>query len=325
MKIITKIKLLSLFVMLTIASFSTHAQSARPVIAVGSITSTVQDFNTMSIQLALEDAFTKTNKYTIMERTRLEELFRERGLSIAGITDGAANLSGFSGVDYLVVGSVSNITVERANLLILFNCDATLSMNIRLVDMNNGEIRFSETVTTKSTVATVAEGDPCAGISLSSINILGEDATAGIANKMTQSIFPISVARTTDAGEIYLNYGAGTVSQNNLLTVRSVGEGFYDPVTNELLGVEEVTNAVIQITDVRPNFSIGRIIVSANPINIGDIAYFISESRSNSRAISSCTSSQRKMASECARDAGGRNCRRETESVASDCGALLNL
>ena len=118
----------------------------KPVIAVGEITSAVGGFNTLSIQLALENALQKTNKYTMMERTRLDALLQERGLSMSGMTDGRADLSGFSGVDYLVYGSVSNITLERKNALIAFSCDASLSMNVRVVDVNTGEIRLSESV-----------------------------------------------------------------------------------------------------------------------------------------------------------------------------------
>ena len=57
------------------------SQSNKPVIAVGEITSAVGGFNTLSIQLALENALQKTNKYTMMERTRLDALLQERGLS----------------------------------------------------------------------------------------------------------------------------------------------------------------------------------------------------------------------------------------------------
>ena len=40
-----------------------YSQSNKPVIAVGEITSAVGGFNTLSIQLALENALQKTNKY----------------------------------------------------------------------------------------------------------------------------------------------------------------------------------------------------------------------------------------------------------------------
>ena len=47
---------------------TTVYSQGKPVIAVGEITSAVGGFNTLSIQLALENALQKTNKYTMMER-----------------------------------------------------------------------------------------------------------------------------------------------------------------------------------------------------------------------------------------------------------------
>ena len=181
------------------------SQSNKPVIAVGEITSAVGGFNTLSIQLALENALQKTNKYTMMERIRLDALLQERGLSMSGVTDGRADISGFSGVDYLVYGSVSNISIERTNALIAFSCDASLSMNVRVVDVNSGEIRLSESVFVEKNLQTVFDEnvDPCGGITLSNINIMGEDTSDDIANKLTTAIFPIKVARVSK-GQVYL-------------------------------------------------------------------------------------------------------------------------
>ena len=66
-----------ILIMCLVMSTTVYSQG-KPVIAVGEITSAVGDFNTMSIQLSLENALQKTNKYTMMERTRLNSLLQER-------------------------------------------------------------------------------------------------------------------------------------------------------------------------------------------------------------------------------------------------------
>lgn len=314
--------------MLAIAysSKAVFAQSAKPVIAVAEIISNIQDFNTNSIQTSLENAFVKTNKYTIMERTRLAELMKEQGLTMAGIATGEAKLGGFSGVDYLVIGSVSNITVGAKNLLIVLNCEATLTLNIRTVDTKTGEIRFSETVTTTATVGTSAtDSDPCAGITLASINVMGEDTADGLAGKMTMNIFPIKVARVTENGEIYLNYGEGTLARGSVLSLKTIGEGFLDPDTGEILGAEETTNSVIVVNDVRPSFSIGNLVVSNASAAVGDIAYPLQENRSTERLIRSCVSAQEKKIEACEKDSGGKACNRQANEVEKSCGALMDL
>lgn len=302
-----------------------QSQSNKPVIAVGEITTAIGEFSTMSIQLALENALQKTNKFTIMERTRLDTLLAERGLSASGITDGISDYSGFSGVDYLIYGSVSNITVENKSVIIASNCDASLSMNIRVVDVATGEIRMSESVNVSDTVNTIldAQQNACAGISLSSINILGEEVSDGIANKMTMGIFPIKVARV-NGSEVYLNYGGSTIREDQILTLKSIGEGFVDPDTGEVLGAEEETTAVIIATEIRDSYSIGEIVANRSMPEVGDIAYIL-DSRNDRKSVESCVKDTARALKSCDKDPGGKSCGRDSERKSKSCSAMLDL
>ncbi len=312
-----------ILIMCLVMSTTVYSQG-KPVIAVGEITSAVGDFNTMSIQLSLENALQKTNKYTMMERTRLNSLLQERGLSMSGVTDGRSDLSGFSGVDYLVYGSVSNVAIERTNALIAFSCDASLSMNIRVVDVNTGEIRLSESVNVEAVLnTTFDESDPCYGVSLSNINIMGEETADDIANKLTTAIFPIKVARVSK-GQVYLNYGEGSLQEGQPLTIKEIGEGFLDPDTGEVLGAEETTTAVIVVTDVRKSFSIGDIVVSDSPINVADIAYKI-EGRSSAKAVKKCSSDSKKAVKACDKDSSGKKCKQANTRKTKSCSVLLDF
>ena len=309
-------------VILSTIVFSTKAN--KPVIAVGEISSAVQEFNTLSIQLAIENALAKTGKFTMMERTRLDELLKERGLSASGVTTGNSSLGGFSGVDYLVYGSISNITMARKNMFIVMNCDASLSMNIRVVDVNSGEIRFSENISVDETVGSSgSDEDPCYGISLSSINVLGEEASDGIANKMTTALFPIKVVRAR-GNQVYLNYGEGTLRKGSILSIKEMGEGFIDPDTGEVLGAEETTTAVIVIDDVRPKFSIGEIVSQVNPPQLGDVAFPL-EGKSSSRQVKKCQTAMTRKTKDCNKDPGGKRCTKSSAKAVSECSALMEL
>ncbi len=321
-----KYKVRILILILTIfTSLICNAQSDKPIIAVSEISTAIGDFNTLGIQLALENALAKTNKFTIMERTMMSKLLEERGLSASGITDGISDFSGFSGVDYLITGSVTNIAVENQSVLIASNCKASLSMTIRLLDVATGEIRITESVNVEDTVNTIldANRNACSGISLSSINILGEDVSDGIANKMTMSIFPIKVARVSGT-QVYLNYGSNTISPKQILTIKTVGEGFVDPDTGEVLGAEEETTAVIIATDVRSNFSIGEIVASKSVILVGDVAYQLN-ARSNRKSVNSCISNTNKSLKACDRKPGSKGCTRAVERTEKSCSAILDL
>lgn len=316
-----KITLFTIF-MLTTAIYS---QSTKPVIAVGEITSAVGGFDTLSIQLSLENALQKTNKYTMMERTRLNSLLKERGLSMSGVTDGRADISGFSGVDYLVYGSVSNISIQRKNALIAFSCDASLSMNVRVVDVNTGEIRLSEQVQVEKNLNTVFDEnvDPCGGITLSNINIMGEDTSDDIANKLTTAIFPIKVARVNN-GQVYLNYGSGSLQPGQPLTIKEVGEGFMDPDTGEILGAEETTTAVIVVGDVRKSYSIADVVVSNAQINVSDIAYTINGKKSQ-KLVKQCSSDASRAIKECSKNETSKKCKSAVKKKSQSCSRLLDF
>lgn len=313
-------------VVLAALGFSTLGFSQnKPVIAVGEITTGIGNFSTVSIQLALENALQKTNKFTMMERSRLDSLLQERGLSASGITDGISDYSGFSGVDYLVYGSVSNVTVANQNVLIAANCKASMSMNIRVVDVATGEIRLTESVQVEDIVNTVmdANQNACYGISLSSINILGEDVSDGIANKLTMSIFPIKVANV-NGSQVYLNYGENTIAPNQILTIKAVGGGFLDPDTGELLGAEEVTTAVILATDVRSKFTIGEVVAINSEVSVGDVAYIL-ENRSAKRSVKSCISDTSKAVKACDSKPDSSRCAKATQRKEKTCSAILDF
>jgi len=261
----------------------------------------------------------------MMERTRLNSLLKERGLSMSGVTDGRADISGFSGVDYLVYGSVSNISIERTNALIAFSCDASLSMNVRVVDVNTGEIRLSEQVQVEKNLNTVFDEnvDPCGGITLSNINIMGEDTSDDIANKLTTAIFPIKVARVSN-GQVYLNYGSGSLQPGQPLTIKEVGEGFMDPDTGEILGAEETTTAVIVVGDVRKSYSIADVVVSNAQINVSDIAYTINGKKSQ-KLVKQCSSNASRAIKECSKNETSKKCKSAVKKKSQSCSRLLDF
>ena len=206
-----------------------------------------------------------------------------------------------------------------------FSCDASLSMNVRVVDVNSGEIRLSESVFVEKNLKTVFDEnvDPCGGIKLSNINIMGEDTSDDIANKLTTAIFPIKVARVSK-GQVYLNYGSGSLRSGQPLTIKEIGEGFLDPDTGEVLGAEETTTAVIVVADVRKSYSIADIVVSNAAINVTDIAYKI-EGKSSKKSVKKCSSDANKAVKECAKNAEGKRCKSANSRKSKSCSVLLDL
>ena len=99
-----------------------YAQSNKPIIGVGTFESSFSDYDSRNIQTAIETALSKTGKFTLIERGRLDQLLAEQNLSIQGLVDGgASDFGGFGGVDYLLYGRVTQLGLESKNLLIMLS------------------------------------------------------------------------------------------------------------------------------------------------------------------------------------------------------------
>jgi len=152
---------------------------------------------------------------------------------------------------------------------------------------------------------------------------LGEDVSDGIANKMTMGIFPIKVARVNGT-QVYLNYGQSSINKNQILTLKSIGEGFVDPDSGEVLGAEEETTAVIIATDVRDNYSIGEIVANRSMPEVGDIAYIL-DSRNDMKSVQSCIKDTERAVKSCDKNPDSKSCGRDSERKAKSCSAVLDL
>ena len=87
--------LLSLTIL--IFSFETSAQSKKPVIGIGDMQSSVGgDVNTF--RAMLETALANTNKFDLIERSRIGDLISEQALSAGGVTQGNGQIGGISGL-----------------------------------------------------------------------------------------------------------------------------------------------------------------------------------------------------------------------------------
>ena len=72
----------SLFVLL-----SGNVFANKPIVGIGEITSNVGG-NPQSFQTMLETAISQTNKFELMERSRMDDLLGEQALSAGGLTQG---------------------------------------------------------------------------------------------------------------------------------------------------------------------------------------------------------------------------------------------
>lgn len=261
-------RLLILIATMSVAiSGSAYAQSKRPIVAIYEMedlsgNNLAQTFSTM-----IETAISSTNKFRVIERTGLNKLLREQAGAKTGLvtTNRPGKVGGFEGVDYLVYGTITTISSRTksnlgASLLggmlsngkgqACANTVASLEADIKITDANTGEVRYV------TRVSEVQQGSASCGVA-------GQVDTAAllrmaadkIATGLVITIYPIQVAAVQPDGAFVLNYGEGAVAKGAVMTVFRKGEPIRDPATGEVIGNNETTLGLIEITDVQARFS----------------------------------------------------------------------
>ena len=317
-------KLLAPMPMLFISAVAFSAEQ-KPVIGVGEIASADLRvpgnsrpirWDTENMRTAIETAISKTGKFTLMERSRLNALLEERGLSMSGVTEGIQSISGFSGVDYLLYGRITQVALDNKSLLLLTQCDATLGVDVRVVDTATAEIRLSENVRLSKNVAMGgADENSCAGLPMNSLEELSISAAESVAEKLTVALFPIKIANVT-GDQVFLNYGEPFLQKGDYVKIVRLGEGFVDPDTGEVLGAQEVQAGVLVVSDVRARYSIADVRLRQGDFGVGDVAQKVSSKkevsalRAQLSAISKNADKARR-ACERAQKTEQRRCRKE--------------
>ena len=236
----------------------------KPVVGIGEITSNVGG-NPQSFQTMLETAISQTNKFELMERSRMDDLLSEQALSAGGLTQGSGDIGGLSGVDYLVYGSITKLGT-KSDAVALGGIAAggqksEMSVDIRIVDASTGSIRIAKTVQkqARSGGGFAMEGFAVANDQADPLGEVQRLTANAVAALLAMEIFPIKVINISK-GQAYVNYGPPSVEKGMFLKVIELGEGFLDPDTGEMLGQDETVVGTIKITDVKSKFSIGAIL-----------------------------------------------------------------
>ena len=347
-----KFTVLSFSLMYTVFIFG---QDNVPVIAVGNIETTYRNINNESIKTSIESSLAKTRKFRVMERANLNQLLEERSLSIAGIADGVASLSGFSGVDYLIMGRVMEVGVINSrggvggslldglvSIVSKYRCLAVVSLNVRVNDVHTGEIRISDDYTAAKRINinwpdyNPDYRNPCRYVSSNVKNQMlqfaANDVGEAIARKITLDLFPIKIIQV-QGSDVYLNYGDAFLSKGDYLNVASLGEGFVDPDTGEVLGVVEENIGYIHVTDVREKYSVGKAIETRRELSSGDIAQALTEDdvkslkkrvaaqkKATAKLEKQCDDAKRRAERRCSRDEQSSRCLKAKSDAEKACG-----
>ena len=274
-----KKKILFATILVGLSMSSLIMAASKPVIGIGDITSTVGG-NVTTFQTMLETAISQTNKFELMERSRMDDILGEQALSAGGLTQGSGQIGGLGGIDYLIYGSITKLGTT-SNAMVIGGIGgggqkAEMSVDIRVVDITTGSIKISKTVedSAKSGSAFAMEGLAIGGEEADPLGDVQRKTANAVATMIAMEIFPLKVINVSK-GEAYVNYGPPSVKKGRVYKVVELGEGFTDPDTGEVLGQDETYIGAIEITETKSKYSIGTVL--EGKIERGQIAFSMSE------------------------------------------------
>ncbi len=220
---------------------------------------------------AFTSAFTNTRRFSILDRSEQDVYNAEKKLiqsSDTAITE-KAKLGNVLGADYILTGKVKDVNIWETQQYLSFTNETAIhrgaSANIEYTLMVFGtrQVKMSNTVSVQ-----LSENEVNTLNCSSAVTVMLKKAAEKIASDCIDNIYPMMVIRKNDS-QIYVNMGTGSVNVGDIYGVYALGEQMIDPYTGESLGEEETKIATLQITTVKPKYSVGRL-VSGNINNVGE-------------------------------------------------------
>jgi curli biogenesis system outer membrane secretion channel CsgG len=289
-------------VMLAAATPAAAADGAKPRVAVlefrnkapngwGGAGASAQDI--------LVTELVKKGKFRVIDRERLNDLLREKNLSLSGDIDPktAVEAGKLLGVEYLLVGSVTEFGAVQTRATTggwLGNLPSVdvgttrfkVALDARAISTRTGEIVWADSADDTTTDARVYVGGAGGGavdraqadkvirpvcVKLVASFTSKDLPTSGLGGPGDASGIAGKIARV-DGAQIYINAGAESgVKPGQAFAVVRAGNPIRDPDTGEVLGAEETRIGQIRVSAVKgPRLSVCAV-VSGKGFAVGDL------------------------------------------------------
>lgn len=248
----------------------------------------------------LTNKLVENGQYTLVERSRVEEILQEQNLGASGRIDPstAAEIGRVLGVDAVVIGSVTRFNFEEngGSVSVLGfggggdSREAVVELTARLVNTTTGEI-----IATAQGAGSADRGGGRVSTPFGSVgggsrsdDEIFSDAAETAVNELTaqlasaaptiaasaSSVLPVVEAIVADvaSGMVIINRGTGDGFRTGMvLSIERVTREVTDPSTGEVIRTITAPVGQIELTDVDARSGVGRI-VSGTGFQVGDRA-----------------------------------------------------
>ena len=234
----------------------------KAVVGVAEIGTSLPNTDVITFRTMVETAIISSNRFSVIERGRMEAILEERAMGEYGLTDAGGTIVGVSGVDYLIYGTITQLGAKQESFgfggFATGKKTVSMAVDLRITDVDTGEIRYAGTVQKSINAGTATQfGGISTGRQSDASSDLGEiqrTVAKSIANVLVTNIYPIKVV-TVNNGLVFLNYGSSILSKGDYLNISSLGEEIIDPDTGIVLGSTEKEIGIIKVTEATNKFS----------------------------------------------------------------------
>ena len=213
----------------------------------------------------INDYLVQTKKFTMLDRTFIEEVASEQKTILDGKTPAIemAKIGNEISADFILVGSVEDFSIEEKVKKILSSDQeirktvANIYLSYRLLDVATKQINNSNTLELQIPIKDSAKKADIKAISQVS-TILGEE--------ILFSVYPVLIEKISN-GEIYLGQGGKQFKKGQKYEVYEKGEKIIDSYTNEVIGNVETSVGKIEISSVSSGYSKAKYLGEENKLS----------------------------------------------------------
>lgn len=220
----------------------------------------------------LVTALVKSKKFKVYERSAMDKIMNEQKLGLSGAVtqQTAAQVGKLLGVQYAIIGVVSELGYSKGGVggrvrgigVGVNKTTAVVGIDIRIVDVETGEIIFSENIRKEKSKSGLSLRTP--KLNFKNQNQFDDSLIGKATREAIEDIVKISdknikagefsakVIRVDASGNVFLNKGSiAGVKIGDVLFIYKKGEEFIDPDTGLSLGSEmEKVGSIKIIEDV---------------------------------------------------------------------------
>ena len=210
-----------------------------------------QKLNRILLQ-ELNNYLVQTRKFTVLDRTYVEEITQEKKSILDGKTPAVemAKIGNELSADFVFIGSIEQFEISEKKTKIL-SSDKIITkkivnsnVNFRLLNVATKQINYTNTIKYRSPLKN--EDNVIFSIS--------EYLSGKIGEEILYSLYPVLIEKVSNK-EIYLGQGGKQFKKDSIYNVYEKGEKIVDSYTNEVIGNIEDFKGKIKITSVTTNYA----------------------------------------------------------------------